>query len=73
MKITAPSEIPFTEFLCGHVSQMIRNQEELRVSQEKATLLQDELNTLRRQSAEVEAGAASEDLHNQAGRLSNNH
>lgn len=60
-------------FLCGHVSQMIGNQEELRVSHEKVTLLQDELNTLRRQLAEVEGGAVSQELHNQAGRRSNNH
>lgn len=68
-----PSETPSTEFLCGHVSQTIRNQEELRVSDEKVTLLQDELNTLRRQHAEVEGGAASRELQNQAGRHSDDH
>lgn len=51
---------------------MIGNQEELRVSHEKVTLLQDELNTLRRQSAEVEEGDASQELHNKAGRRSDN-
>lgn len=67
MRSVRPSETPST------VSQMIGNQEELRVSHEKVTLLQDELNTLRRQLAEVEGGAASQELHNQAGRRSYDH
>lgn len=52
---------------------MIVNQEELRVSHEKVTLLQGELNTLRRHCAEGEGGAASQELQNQAGRRSDDH
>lgn len=52
---------------------MIGNQEELRISHEKVGLLQDELNTLRRQHAEVERGAAKQELQNQARGCFNNY